>query len=627
PGNYKVLLGYRALANGDLTVYLDDASIAFAKLDASKGETHVAVDLETDRAGDRTLQFRATKTGKTADGRDGALLLTYAWIVPAGNDIVPPSERPRVAEGTLSVPAGWSVSFDSPIPSKAALVVRSTAGAAAVRVVADGGATVASGNVATGDAKPLAALDLGQAAGDIVRVAIEPTAGSVALDRLRIQTPEAPCAERAKPVKNVLVFLVDTLRADHLTVYNPKTPVRGAGMDALARGAAVFMRAHTHENWTKPSVASLLSGLFPWQHGATTGDAVLPESVDLLSERLQRKGFFTGAFIANGYASDKFGFKQGWATYRNYIREGRRTQANFVAADVLDWLDKRPKDKPFFLYVHTIDPHVPYIPPDELVKEYDPEPYSGPVNFLRDRTLLENIKVGKTRVNDRDKQRLEALYDAEITFHDGHMHSIFEGLKKRGLEDDTLVVLTADHGEELFDHGSVGHGHSVWEELLHIPLIVRLPGMTGAGLRTDAPVGHTDVAPTVFEALGFDVPADLPGRSLLASLSCEDTTPRDVASGFMDGWRTLVAGDWKLVHRSVSKYALYDLANDPGETADVAFAHPIAVRYLRGQLGLTLAATTSSVSRAPTHRRQKTEIDAATKAQLEALGYVGTQAK
>jgi len=191
---------------------------------------------------------------------------------------------------------------------------------------------------------------------------------------------------------------------------------------------------------------------------------------------LSEAGFHTGAFICNGYVSGKFGFRRGWSTYRNYIREGRRTRSEFVAADVLSWLDKRPEDKPFFLYVHTIDPHVPYRPPSNVLSLYGDPDYKGPVSFRSSATLLEDVKLKKVTLKEKDKQQLEALYDAEITYHDVHFNAIMQGLERRGVDDETLVIVTSDHGEEFWDHGSVGHGHNVYEELLHVPLFMRLPG-------------------------------------------------------------------------------------------------------------------------------------------------------
>jgi len=292
---------------------------------------------------------------------------------------------------------------------------------------------------------------------------------------------------------------------------------------------------------------------------------------------------------------------------------------------VLEWLDHRPAEQPFCLYVHTIDPHVPYLPPDDLLHTYDADPYDGPVNFNRDRELLEKVKVGRVTLNDRDRRHLEALYDAEITYHDVHMAAILDGLERRGVADDTLVIVTADHGEEFYDHGSVGHGHTLYEELLHVPLVMRWPGLEGGPRRIDTPAGLVDVLPTIYDVLGQPRPEGLPGQSLVPLLRGDlpHAPPVDV-SGFLEGWRAALSGHHKLIQRAASNLALYDLEADPGEQHDLAADRPLTVRWLRGMLGLMLHGEDARArdAAAPEHTR----IDAETEAQLRALGYVGTSA-
>jgi len=425
--------------------------------------------------------------------------------------------------------------------------------------------------------------------------------------------------------RNVLVYLIDTLRADRLEVYAPDTRVETPGLSRFSRGAATFLGARSQENWTKPSVATLLSSLLPWEHTAVSDASRVPATVRLMPEYLGDLGFTTAGFVANGYVSNRFGFRRGWDTWRNYIREGRSTRGEALARDVLSWMDERPADQPFFLYVHAIDPHVPYRPPSDLVARYDPEPYRGPVNFSRDVTLLERIKTGGLRLNARDRRHLEALYDGEVSYQDRHFASILEGLERRGLADDTMVIVTADHGEELYDHGSVGHGHSLYDELLHVPLLVRLPGTPVR--RIEGSVGLVDVLPTVLEALGHEVPEELSGRSLLPMLRGDgESAPPTSVSGFMDNWRSLSVGRYKIIARSRGRLRVYDLQTDPGEQTNLAATRPELVSYLRGLLGVRLSRS-GQVHRARSnrpHQASSATIDAELEAQLEALGYVGT---
>ena len=486
-----------------------------------------------------------------------------------------------------------------------------------------------------GSTRPLATvapgsfdLDLAAFEDRVIRLDFIASESPLFLARPAVVTPAAAPSPVPRPMRNVLIYLIDTLRADKLAPYNANTRVRTPGLRMFMQSALTMLGGHSQENWTKPSVATLLTSLMPWEHTATRGESVLPASVDMISEVLSDQGFRTGAFIANGYVSDRFGFHQGWGYYRNYIRERRRTDAEFVAADALRWLDGQPEEEPFFLYVHTIDPHVPYRPPDEFLAMYDPDPYRGAVSFRRDATLLENIKVGNLQLSGRDRDRLEALYDGEISYHDVHFQAIMEGLERRGHADDTVVIVTSDHGEEFWDHGSVGHGHSVYEELLHVPLFVRIPGVTDGMTEMGGSVGLVDVMPTILEALNLARSETLSGTSFLGRLLGRDErVPPKTVSGFMDAWRTLVEDEVKLIQHRLRPPRIYDLREDPNEERDIADANPIIVRHLRAQLGLSLfGSRPDSVRRRrrPQHRAQQTQIDPTLEAQLRALGYIGT---
>lgn len=630
PDDGPAVLTIRARPGGDgrLAVYVGDTTVGHATLPSGDfGTARVDLPAGTLSAGPNILQLRVPDTGAIAGAGRVGLVVDWIRLGPR-DDPAPPAppdpEQLARLEGDgriLRIPAGWALAYPFEVPDGARL--RAVVEGAPLRVQLERDGRPPSELARVGAGQPLD-VDLADRSGEVVRVVLRADEGEVVLHQPGVVSVDPPTEAAGGPrPKHVLVYLIDTLRADKLRPYNPDTRVETPGFSRHAEGAALFGRGMAQENWTKPSVATLLTSLMPWQHTATTGEAVLPASVDTLPEILREQGFFTGAFIANGYVSKKFGFGQGWHTYRNYIREGRRTQARFVAADVLDWLDRRPEDQPFFLYVHTIDPHVPYIAPDDILDRYDPEPYAGPVDFTRDRELLEKIKIGQVRLGERDERRLEALYDGEITYHDLHFASILQGLERRGLADDTVVVVTADHGEELFDHGSVGHGHSVFQELLHVPLTLRIPGWTDDGVRIDDPVGLVDVVPTVLEALEVPVPDDLQGRSLLPLLRGDpESAPRLAVSSFGRGWRALVVGRYKLVHRTHARSKLYDLVADPGETEDLADERPLARRYLQGLLGLALRG--ESGGREPEHRAQNTPIDPETEAQLRALGYVGT---
>lgn len=637
-GDAVVVLRARTFRPTPVHVYLGGELLAEVELpdDGSFGTVRVPVPAEHVRRGEATLLLRTLCTGNVPGGGRAGLAVDWVRVAPAGEEVsetTPPDAATLTetvsGQAAVRIPDGLRLGWALEVPEGARLRGVVTGGAGArLEVVAhvDGAEPRVVARVAAGAEPAPMDVDLGPVAGRVTRLDLVAAGGEVRVVRPAVVTLDVRQRPEWKRPRNVLVYLIDTLRADKLSPYNPETRVRTPGLSRFLEGATTMARAQTQENWTKPSVATLLSSLMPWEHTAVRGESVLPASVTLLPEVLKERGFHTGSFIANGYVSDRFGFRQGWDTYRNYIREGRRTPAQYVAADVLEWLDDRPTDEPFFLYVHTIDPHVPYRPPEEFLAMYADGPYDGPVDFRRDATLLENIKLGRIRLRARDRERLEALYDGEISYHDVHFAAILDGLTRRGLDRDTMVVITSDHGEEFWDHGSVGHGHNVYQELLHVPMFVRLPGVTDGLRAVDAPVGLVDVMPTILDALGQEIPEDIAGESFLPLLLGQDVpAPRFAVSGFMDGWRTIVLGRTKLIQRTADHFMLHDLVEDPGEQRDVAAERPIAVRYARGMLGLALAKADEPIPRARPRRHDATdtEIDDETAAQLRALGYVG----
>lgn len=648
PGPAVLSLRMRGFRPGPMTVYVGGETIGHLKLSGRDFELHrIELPRGTLAAGDNRLELRVGNRGAVRGLGSVGMAIDWLALTPAGEalpEVAPPAPAQWSTLGPdgarLRVPSDHTLGYALQVPKGARLRGELSAPAGGkLRVVAftDGAAPALLAELTAADAPEPLDVDLGSLQGKVARIDLRAEGGAVQLGRARVETPlhageRVGGAVNQRPkIDNVVVVLVDTLRADKLDAYNADSRVKTPGLQTFLRHSAVMLNARSQENWTKPSVATLLSSLLPWQHNATKDEAIVPRSVTLMPELLKERGFYTGAFIANGYVSDKFGFKQGWDTYRNYIREGRRSKAQYVRADVLQWLDERPQDEPFFLYMHTIDPHVPYKPPMSFVSAYDADDYTGPVDFRATGDLLEKVKIGRLKLRDRDKRHLEALYDAEISYHDVHFAAVMEGLQQRGLADNTIVIVTADHGEEFWDHGSVGHGHSVYDELLHVPLMVRIPGVTHGAMALDDAVGLVDVMPTILDALGQSVPEHLVGKSFLPQLLGQPpSAPRTAVSGFMRAWRTLAVGDYKLVHRTLRHAQLYHLGRDPGEHHDLAAERPLTVRYTRGLLGLALADASSPTApgSGPRHHRQeKVHIDSQTAAQLRALGYLGADKK
>jgi choline-sulfatase len=476
-------------------------------------------------------------------------------------------------------------------------------------------------------------VDLHRFAGQAMRLELETTGDSVSgWGDPEIMVPRTANSGLAPPVasrpRGVILLVMDTARADVFSPFNNRSRVHTPAFDRLAGRSAVFTNAYASENWTKPSVASILSGLYPSSHGAKREPDVLSRDVALLPELLQQRGFATAAFIANGYCSDKFGFRRGWATYRNYIRENRPSQAEHVFADALEWLD-RHRDRPFFLYLQTIDPHVTYSPPPQHLRAYHPEPYDGPLGSTLDGYEQAAISQGKRPASAADLRWIRALYDAEISYHDEQFGRFVDALSGSRVLDETLMIVTNDHGEEIADHGRHGHGHTLYQELIRSPLLIRYPPRFKAG-QVDVIVEAVDLLPTILETMGFPPRPDLDGVSLLPTLAGRPpSVPAYAMSEFLDDQRAVLVGRWKLLAGATGWRKLFDLQDDPQERNDLAARAPVARRLCEQHLAEALA-TPAKASRfrdvLTTPRRfqvTKVKHDPELRRQLEALGYFG----
>ena len=639
----------RAHGTQALTPYLNNKQLKSIHLGKGDGFVDYDIDLpeENVQAGENYLLVTFGGT-VPIDGQDVSVAVDSIWIrkqsessktarAPAYDSLVAnvrlgDEERQAIAlsrKSTLRyhvlVPANGSLGFGVGVEGEGDAPF-------SIAVTADGQPTT---QVFTGMASGAWTdhkVDLSQFASETVRVDLSAEGqgtGRLAWNSPRILVPAVP-ERKLEPAKNVVVVVIDTLRADKLRPFNPQTRVKTPAIDQFASDGAVFELAQAPENWTKPSVASILTGLHPQTHQQKTGDAALPSSAELLSEHLQGEGFATGGFIANGYVSDRFGFDQGWDDYTNYIREEKSTEAKDVFDDAGNWIEAH-KDGRFFAYIQTIDPHVPYDPPGKYLQMYDPSEYAGQIRPRMTGDLLEKAKRNPPQVvfDASDKHRLEALHDGEITKHDHFFGAFLERLSELGLADDTLIVVTSDHGEEFDDHGSWGHGHSVYQELLHVPLMFRLPNRVPAGTKVGEAVSTLDISATVTDLLGVPAMAHNEGHALVGLMLGEAPSQPAVAfSDFQDDRRVITTGRWKLILRGNLTSTMFDLVADPMEKNQLdASAFPIGRRYSRMLLGQFLGASDrgdwlSAEQKGGTQlERENAEMDDTIRDQLRALGY------
>ncbi len=426
---------------------------------------------------------------------------------------------------------------------------------------------------------------------------------------------------------NVIVYLVDTLRADHVGAYGYALPTTPA-LDAVARQGIVCAQARAQSSWTRPTVATLLTGLHPITHATMDKLQRLPEEIVTLPELLLAAGYRTGYVTTNANVSGKFGFRQGTEMF-SYLtdRQGGRpvkadsTRVNEVA---IRWLESLDGEAPFFLYLHTVDPHAPYLPDEPYRSRFVPELDDPGLGLRRSLARLER---GRAAANERTMAQLKGLYDAEIAGNDAAFGELVAFLERSGRWDSTLLLFVADHGEEFLDHGKMEHGRTLYEEQLRIPMVWKLPQGAGAGRRIEVPVDQLDVAPTILEAAGLEKSAAMPGRSLWGALAGNLALDERPSVALLDrlsyAYESVYHRGVKLIRRIDRDLyrerpfdQLFDLAADPLERIDRERELPVHRALLESKLRALRAAL------GPALAPGEAELDPELEETLRALGYI-----
>jgi len=456
-------------------------------------------------------------------------------------------------------------------------------------------------------------------------------------------------AQYHEPAKgpNVILIAADALRADYLKLYSQEAETSTPGLEALANDGILFRHHVSQASWTKPSFATIFSGLYASSHTATSKMAMLPDSVNTFPEILQGGGYYTKGFSNNGNIASSFNFNQGFSDYvdphvRLYFDAGasasdlsmyqilRRARhiamskisekmdvedfyqpAENVTRDALSWLDnKRPSDRPFFLFLHYMDTHDPFM----------------------DHTQP-GVGYARVRMQNPDPEKylvpMKRAYNSEIDYMDRHLAALFEGLKTRGLYDNSVIVFTSDHGEEFYDHDGWWHGQTLFDEVILVPMIVKLPGQQGAGVVNDGLSRHIDIAPTLLSLAGLTPAGEMPGLSLLnanGTLANGHVTfvyaENDFENNVIETVRTR---DAKVIRenpenaRKLPPRQFYDLANDPKEKHNRAGMSDAR----EAELGQLIEQMRQYVQGAAAEPTMAAELSQEEKDQLEAIGYSG----
>ena len=435
---------------------------------------------------------------------------------------------------------------------------------------------------------------------------------------------------------DIILIMVDTLRADRLPAYGyagTSTPA----IDRLAAEGVVFEDASAQASWTKPSTATLLTGLYPSTHRAIGKADRLPEAVDTLAESLSGAGWRTGGIVSNVNLSPSYRFDQGFGEYlylapdyffgaresssklavynglrmvrERFLSRRKKVQDYYQDATTVTeagkaWIDRNRGGR-LFLFIHYMEPHDPYFR----------HPYDG--------TAVARVQTPNP--DPAQAGELSDLYDGEIDYLDGHLGEFLDHLRREGVYDGALIILTADHGEEFHEHGGWWHGTTLYDEQISVPLIVKppaggVPGLAPGSRRSDL-ARLLDVAPTVLAVAGIEAPARMQGKSLAAGPGASESFAEEDLEG--NRLRSLRGDTWKIIEanagnpRGLPEIALYNLAADPGETRNLAGEDEGRWKAMQGRMSHTLGQALKAAVAG-----EQVEVDDATRERLRALGYV-----
>jgi arylsulfatase A-like enzyme len=404
----------------------------------------------------------------------------------------------------------------------------------------------------------------------------------------------AACSAAPRP--NILVIVIESLRADRVGCYGTHRDLTPF-LDSLAEHGNIFWNAYAQSSWALPSMASLWTSRYPWQHGVNALNSVLSDTEPGLAKVLKRHGYVTGGFSANSMLSASLGFAQGFDRYRTFAQPPKTSDAlpkisgDRVSQEALAWLDSvRAKSAaPAFLYLHYTEPNFPYVPPKVF---FDQILAKRPDPLAERRVVYDMFYIHRNRWRQTDGATVAVLrdmYDGEVMHIDSLLRQLFSDLKSRGFLDHSIVVITSDHGEAFLEHGSTFHGKTLYDELIHVPLLLLISGQS-ARVDIRQAVSLLDLGPTLLDLIGISAPRSFEGGSLAPFMG------RGRPPGFFEKLtgsghkavppvysellqapgkkptvvsvplRSVIVGTSKLILHQDGTAEAYDLAADPGET-------------------------------------------------------------
>lgn len=440
----------------------------------------------------------------------------------------------------------------------------------------------------------------------------------------RQETPSGPSLLGGADGWNLVLISVDTVRADRLGAYGYTARPTSPNIDALLSSGVNFEQAMAPRALTWPSMASVLTGLYPSGHGLISNGYEFSDTTKTLPKILGAAGYQTGAVLSNMCRANH----QGWESFK--CTGGNDTRVNRVAKQ---WIDGIEGGRPFFLWAHYFGAHAPYYNGGIVARRVLDKYYEGPIAAKKN--ALNRVMRDGVELSEGDLRQLDAVYDAAVMGTDQFVGELLEYLREAGRLENTLIVFVADHGEDLYQHnGYLYHACSVYQSSLHVPLGFAAPGLLPAEGRVSQTVELTDVLPTILELLALEAEDELHGSSLLPYLERPEASGEGKpAFSEYDDTRihTVQVGDWKLVDNPdgvlpvcfagvpedfypIAEVELYNLREDPGETVNLASQHPEKVAELRELIRQRFDSLPRNI--------EQQEIPEELKQELEALGYV-----
>jgi arylsulfatase A-like enzyme len=581
-----------------------------------------------------TLKVNGRKPGK-----DASVLLVAGWItvaIPVARGYFGAGENQLVLEttgGKASVAVAW-MRFGSSIGSRdpradavfdARAEAVTLASGAALRwyvTVPDGAHFVAAVNPpckvelrarASDDsfiggllAADSARVDLAAMAGRVVALSLTARGcarATLRVPRITVHGPAPSALPVAEPPRYVILWVMDALRADKMPVFTPGARAQTPNLEELAKTSTVFRQYYVQGNESQTSHSSMWTGLYPAVHGvrlAGVGGAWrIGPQFDVLAQEVAAARYTTLAVTGNGYVNEDGGYARGFQEFRNMMRETGVENGIIYGQQIVDAalqkLDRHRTD-PAYLFLGTIDTHGPWIARKPWIDVYSPGPYHGPFQEFGTAKDL-GFKAGSMGCSvippPADVERLRAIYDSAVSYHDVQVGRLVKQLQSWGIWDQTMLIITADHGEELFEDQRCGHGGSLRDSLTRVPLLIHDPARFPADTVIDEGAEGVDLMPTVLTALGVATPDGPQGAPL-----------EPLAQGVGRGWarpsyasqyeyaHAMRIGRWKVRVGARATPLVGDMAADPGEKVDAAASHPIERRMLTDNLGLFLALRT-----------------------------------